>query len=297
MLGTLATLVAAALLLTAASALGQAGNNKQAEEALMQKAKAFAATFAKGDAEALAGFWAPDGEYIDETGHLVQGRKAIAKAFTDLFAEHKGLKLRIAVKSLKFVTPDVAIEDGITGVMGPDGKPPTQTRYTIVHVKKDGEWHLQSVREASLVPPTNYEHFHALEWLIGEWVDENKGEVAHVEFSWGPNQNFIVSSFTTTLQDIPVASGTQWIGWDPVAKKFRLWTFDSSGGFGEGSGTVDGNKWIIKNKMTLRDGKTATATNMVTRTGADTITWQATERALNGEAQPDTKVITMKRVK
>jgi uncharacterized protein (TIGR02246 family) len=295
-LATFTAAVVVALLLTAAPALGQEGN-KQAEKDLLERANAFAAAFAKGDAKALAGFWTPEGEYTNETGLRLQGRKAIAKAFEGFFAEHKGLKLRIEVQSLKFVTPDVAIEDGVTGVMAPDGKPPTQSHYTIVHVKKDGEWHLASVREAPFVPPTNYQHFRGLEWLIGDWVDEKKGEVAHVNFSWGPNQNFIVATFATTIKDIPVASGTQWIAWDPVTKQFRSWTFDSSGGFGEGPGTRKGNKWVSKNKMTLATGKTTTSTNIVTRVDADTITWQGTDRTLNGEAQPDTEVVTMKRAK
>ncbi len=296
-LGTCLAIVGAALLLTASPVLGQNGNNKQAEKDLLQRANAFAAAFAKGDAKALAAFWTPDGEYIDETGTRLQGREAIARAFEGLFAENKGLKLRIDVKSMKFLPPDVAIEDGVSGVMAPDGKPPTQARYTNVHVKKDGEWYLASVRETPFVAPTNYEHFRALEWLIGDWVDDNKGEVAHVNFSWGPNQNFIVSTFTTTIKDIPVASGTQWIAWDPTAKQFRSWTFDSSGAFGEGSGTRKGKAWVIQNKMTLPDGKNTTSTNIVTRVDADTITWQGTNRTMSGEAQPDTQVITMKRVK
>jgi uncharacterized protein (TIGR02246 family) len=287
----------AALLLTAAPAPGQNGSNKQAEKDLLQRANAFAAAFAKGDAQALADFWTPNGEYTDVTGHRLQGREAIAKLFQGLFAEHKGLKLRIEVKSLRFVAPDVAIEDGVTGVMGPDGKPPTQSRYTIVHVKKEGEWLLASVRESPFVAPTNYQHLRDLEWLIGDWAHEDKDNVAQVTFNWGPNQNFIVATFTTTMKDMPVASGTQWIAWDPVAKHFRSWTFDSSGSFGEASGSTSGKKWVIKNKMTLASGKTTTSTNIVTRVDADTLTWQGTERALNGEVQPDTQVITMKRVK
>jgi hypothetical protein len=42
----------------------------------------------------------------------------------------KGLKLRIDVNSVRFVTPDLAIEDGISSVILPNGKPPNQARYT-----------------------------------------------------------------------------------------------------------------------------------------------------------------------
>jgi hypothetical protein len=46
------------------------------------------------------------------------------------FAENKGLKLRIDVNSVHFVTPETAIEDGITSVISRDGTPPNQARYT-----------------------------------------------------------------------------------------------------------------------------------------------------------------------
>jgi hypothetical protein len=37
-------------------------------------------------------------------------------AFMESFAENKDLKLRIEINSVRFVTPDVAIEDGCYGM-------------------------------------------------------------------------------------------------------------------------------------------------------------------------------------
>jgi len=48
------------------------------------------------------------------------------------------------------------------------------------------------------------------------------------------NQNFIVSSFTTSAKNVSVGDATVWIGWDPTAKNIRAWLFDSTGGFGQG---------------------------------------------------------------
>ena len=42
--------------------------------------------------------------------------------------------------------------------MPPDGAPPSRARYTIVHVQRDGEWYLSSVRDAPYAPPNNHEH-------------------------------------------------------------------------------------------------------------------------------------------
>ena len=117
------------------------------KEAIFNNAKAFVDAFEKGDASAVAGFWAEDGEFVDLTGRRLQGRPAIEDAFKDFFAENKGMKLRLDVNSVRLVTPDTAIEDGITSLISPDGTSPSHARYTNVHVKKDGQWVLESVRE------------------------------------------------------------------------------------------------------------------------------------------------------
>src|SRR4051812_24479625 len=82
------------------------------DAALLKRAEAFVEAFHKGDAGAVADFWTADGDYTDQTGQQYKGRAAIEKLFRGFFAENKGLKLRIDSESLKFVTGDVAIEDG-----------------------------------------------------------------------------------------------------------------------------------------------------------------------------------------
>jgi uncharacterized protein (TIGR02246 family) len=269
------------------------------EAALIKNAEGFVEAFHKGDAKALAAFWTTDGDYVDQTGKHLKGRDAIEKAFKEFFAENKELKLRIDSESLRFATPDVAVEDGVTAVIPADGGPPSRARYTIIHVKKDGQWLLSSVRDSPFATPSNYEHLRDLEWVIGDWVDAaaEKGEVGHAVFSWSENQNYILSSFATSFKNIALHSGTQRIGWDPAAKGIRSWTFDDNGAFGEATWSKDGDKWQIKTQTVLRDGKKMTATDVVTRIDADTLGWQSKERMLDGKALPDVKEIKMKRVK
>jgi uncharacterized protein (TIGR02246 family) len=276
----------------------QPKGNPKDMEAIAKNAEAFVEAFHKGDAKAVAAFWTADGDYTDQTGKQMKGRDAIEKAFAGFFAENKGLKLRINSDALRFVTPDVAIEDGSTEVAGSDGGPPTRARYTIVHVKKDGQWYLSSVRDSVFVPPTNYEHLRGMEWLIGDWTDEVEGaEVGRMSFAWSENQGFIVNTYSVSAKNAILSSGTQYIGWDPSAKRYRSWTFDSMGGFGEGSWTQDGNKFVIKSNAVLQDGRKMAATNIVTRVDADTISWQGKERTLDGKSMPDMKEVKMKRVK
>ena len=267
------------------------------ENSLMNNAKAFVEAFAKGDAKAVAAFWAENGDYVDLSGRRLQGRPAIEDAFKDFFAKNKGLKLRIDVNSVRFVTPDTAIEDGRTSVTSPDGGPPNQARYTNVHVKKNGQWVLQSVRETPYTAPGNYEHLRGLEWAIGEWVDEGEGpEVDHATFEWSQDGNFLISTQDVTVKDTLVSRSTEWIGWDPATSKIHSWSFAPDGSVGENTWSSEGDQWIIKTSAILPDGKKLAATNIITLKGPDAITWQSKDRTLDGKALPDVKEIKMKRV-
>src|SRR5262245_9405737 len=161
------------------------GNSKDGA-AIQKNAEAFIEAFHKRDAKALAAFFTMDADHTDQTGRTLKGRDAIERAFTSLFSENKGLKLSVESESLRFVTPDVAIEDGTTARIPADGGPPSRARYTIVHVKKDGQWFLSRVRNAPFTPPSNAEHLSGLEWAIGDWAGETgSGEVERLSFAWG----------------------------------------------------------------------------------------------------------------
>jgi uncharacterized protein (TIGR02246 family) len=285
--------------ITAQPALAAQDTDKAKEEAAIQKqAEAFIDAFQRGDAKTLAGFWAPDGDYTDETGNNVKGREALQKTFQEFFTENKDLKLRIESKSLRFVTPDVAIEDGTTFVTTPDGSPPSRARFTIVHVKKDGEWLFSSVRDAPFSAPNNYRNLRGLEWALGDWTSENeKGMGGRLSLAWTDNQNFITGTFTQTVNNISVGSATHWIGWDPMDKRVRSWIFDAAGGFGEGAWTRDGDKWLIKMENVRRDGKKTTGTAVVTHVDNETLSLQLKDRTLDGKAVPDTPEVKLKRIK
>src|SRR3954453_17906522 len=136
------TRAAFGLVLLLAPAVWAEGPKKNAEDekALKARAQEFIEAFNKGDATALAAFWAEDGDYVDQVGRQRKGRKAIEEAYRKLFATRKGAKLAITVLSLKFVKPECAVEDGLTEVFPADGGPPTTARYTLVHVKQGGKW-------------------------------------------------------------------------------------------------------------------------------------------------------------
>jgi uncharacterized protein (TIGR02246 family) len=286
-----------AMALVATAGQAQQPKGSPDEEAIVKNAEAFHKAFEAGDAKAVAAFWAPDGDYVDLKGKHLKGRPAIEKAFAEFFAENKGLKLRINITALRVLTPELAVEDGTTEVIPPDGGPPSRARYTIVHVKKNGTWQLASVRDAAAAPESNYEHLRGLEWAIGSWAEDKKdGEIARVSFAWSEEQNFIISTFTVTFKSISIGGGTQWIGYDAANKQVRSWTFETGGGFGEAVWTQDGNKWTVKATATLRNGKKMTATNIITRIDANTMSWQSQGRTLDGKQLPDVPEMKLKRI-
>lgn len=242
--------------------------------------------------------WTADATYVDQDGGEHQGRTAIEKMYEKAFADNKGAKLAIHVTSVKQVTPDVVLEDGITEVTPAGGGFPISARFSAVLVKKDGEWYLQRVHETEPQLPSNADHLESIEWLVGEWTGENeKGESAIATYDWAENNNFIVSTFATTLDGVPVVGGTQWIGWDAGDKQIRSWSFYSGGGFGEAVWNKDGNKWTLKVTATTAAGKKLTAINLVTKTDDDHMTWQVTKLAVEGELVADLKLVRLKRVK
>lgn len=263
-----------------------------------QRAKEFIAAFEKGDAKAVAAFWTEDADYVDQIGRQYKGRAAIEKMYEKLFAGKKGMKLNIIVTSARMVGTDVALEDGITEVTPAGGGLPSAARFSAVLVKKEGSWYFESVRDSVPHPPSNAEHFEDLEWLLGEWTGEaEKGESARASYAWAENRNFIVSSFATTVDGVPVVGGTQWIAWDAVEKQIRSYSFYSGGGFGEGLWTKAGSKWTIKITARTADGKKLSATNILTKVDADHSTLQITKLTVDGKMIPDASPVKMKRVK
>jgi uncharacterized protein (TIGR02246 family) len=270
-------------------ARAEAGKGKRAQE--------FIAAFNKGDAKAAAAFWTPESSYIDQAGNETKGRAAIEKLYEKSFAANKGAKLIVNVSSARQVTPNVALEDGTTEIAPADGGPGTIASFSAVLVKMDGEWYFESVRESVARPPTNAVHFEEIDWLIGDWAGEVKGESGTASYAWAENQNFIVSTFATTLNGIPVFGGTQWIGWDAIDKQVHSWSFYSGGGTGNAVWSKDADKWILATMARTADGRKVSGVNVLTKIDDDHMTWQLTKLTVDGEVKPEPQLLKLKRVK
>jgi uncharacterized protein (TIGR02246 family) len=267
--------------------------------ALQKRAEAFVETFNKGDAKAAAAFFVADGDMVDVEGHHLKGRKAIEESYKQFFADSKGAKLYVTITSLRIAKPDLALEDGLTEVVFANGAPPSAARYTVVWVKQDGQWFLESVREAVAMPPNNTEELQDIAFLIGNWVEDvEKGGSSKASYSWDAHQNFMLNTFDIAMKDISVAGGIQWIGWDAEMKKPRAWSFLFHGGFSESVWNKDGdNKWKIAITGKQRDGKKVTATNLLTKIDGEHISVRFVNRTLDGKPLADADAVKFKRVR
>ncbi len=77
--------------------------------------------FNKHDAKALADAWSPEAVYLNRaTGDEVVGRAAIAEQFAAVFKDQPEVKLDTqACESIQFVSPNVAVEQGIAKTLAP----------------------------------------------------------------------------------------------------------------------------------------------------------------------------------
>jgi uncharacterized protein (TIGR02246 family) len=256
---------------------------------------AYVAAFNRGDANAIAELWSPEGVYETPDGEVVKGRAAILKTMTESMKESKGTTLDVGTPSIRFVTADVAVEEG-TAKMVRSGLAIDEVKYLAMHVRKDGKWMLDSIRETAPAPsPANHDKLGQLAWMVGEWTASGDDTTVEMKVDWAKNNTFLRSSFRVTVGGSVEQEGTQVIGWDPAKGTIRSWVFDSDGGFGESVWTPKNNSWQIKANGTLPDGRTADATHYLTRKDDGSYTWKSTGRRLGGEFQQNVPDVTFVR--
>lgn len=260
-----------------------------ADQAAVEKAiQSYTNAFNAGDAKSLAAHWSPDAIYINPlTSNQVEGRVAIAKEFELTLSQMKGMKLVVNVESIRFISPGVAVENGIAKMVSADGEA-EESIYTAIHVKRDGKWLLDRVTEEDVpVVLSHYEQLKELEWMIGSWVDADDQSRIETTCQWTRNKNFITRSFTASVQDRIDLTGMQVIGWDESAKQIRSWVFDSDGGFAEGRWVKKGNRWYVTVTGTLHDGGKATSINVISYVDDNQFKWQSVSRTIDGELLPN----------
>ena len=96
-----------------------------------------------GDADAYAGVFTPDADYVTFLGSHYRGREAIAASYVPLFTKLlKGSRLATEITQLRFLTPDVALIHAKAAVLK-KGRRRTRGNNrlnTTIAVRTDGRW-------------------------------------------------------------------------------------------------------------------------------------------------------------
>lgn len=281
------------------AALAQAPGDRSLEKAaVIANDRAYEAAYARGDAKALADFFAADADYTTDDGRTFSGREAIEDAIRAGLAANRGSKLAITADTVRVLGPETVLEKGSTTVTAKDGGT-DRALYTAIHIKKDGKWKINQLIESPQPALEPHEHLEELAWLVGEWEEADKADdlTIHSQYQWARGGNFLTRNVTVKRAGVVTLEGWQVIGWDPVDEVIRSWTYDGEGGFSEGRFTRQGARWLLREAGFTPEGGRTTADNTITRISADRFTWESSNRTLDGDPQPGIGRIEINRVK
>ena len=271
----------------------------QDERAIRAAAKQYMQALERNDARAMHDLWVAEGDIVDEFGHARSAHEVIDHEVQDRVADAIGdsasSTVNVIDSSIRFLTSEVAIEDGSVEVANGAGGPRSlRGRFTAVWVKQDDKWRLASLRETR-VPRTTARDLEGLGWMVGDWTGQIGKATFDVTAHWNAKHTLLKRDLTVTHDGKVILSGEQRIGVDPLDGQIKSWMHDSEGGHGEGVWTKHGDDtWVVQATGVTPDGRRTLATNVYTHHAKDQITWKSTGGFSDGLAVPDFE-ITLKR--
>jgi uncharacterized protein (TIGR02246 family) len=268
------------------------------DRALRQQALNYAASFSAGDSKALAEMWSPEGTFIDADGQEYRGRAAIQSMFDKLFKQIGNQPLTIKVSSIRFPAKGVAIEEGTSEIV--KGTTPVSSgRYTVTHVKTDGNWYMELATESAEKTPEKSapeNRLPRLNWLLGNWTAQG----THLHVDWMPDHDktFMTCKFSASPSDADAARNNdlQILGWNPRSSQVNVWHYAADGGFGYGRMiNTDSKTWIERASSMTPDGTICSADYIFKKIDDNSFTWQSINRSRGSLSLPDLPTVTVQR--
>lgn len=120
--------------------------------------RALSATFEKawsnGATAPLGELFTDDAIRVGAMGDVAHGRAEIVAAYGKLLGgAFKGAKVTMGPQTVRFLTPEVALQSGPFEIVPGDGKPPMKGFALDVLVKRGGAWKILETHPKLLPPP------------------------------------------------------------------------------------------------------------------------------------------------
>jgi uncharacterized protein (TIGR02246 family) len=287
-------IVACVMVLGSVAVAAESSGRAADEQAIRAAAKAYRQALAAGDAAAVAAMWTTDADIVD--GHGAVLPPAGAGSIEGQPPASLRPQVTIGDTRLRFVTPDVAIEDGTVDVTPPGAVHPIEGWFTATWVRQGAAWKIAGLRESERPAADGPHALDDLGWMVGDWeVATAKGDGGEsprirMHVAWDAGRAFLLRDMRipTTADDVAAEVHVhQRIGWDPVLKRVRSWTFSTDGGIAEATWARDGGSWVARGVTSLPDGTQGTIINIYTYDGADRFTWRTLPGSIELDAAPE----------
>ena len=193
---------------------------------------------------------------------------------------------------LRLIARDVVIEDGTVDVVLPGMKSPIEGSFTAIWARRGAGWKLAGLRESERPVSVDGDMLEDLDWMVGDWTlaidgaDEKKAAASmEMTVRWDAGHAFLIREAR-----VAVASGDggpadvveihQRIGWDPLVKRIRSWSFSSDGSRSEATWVRDGTSWIATQSIVFPAGDQETAVSIYTYDGQNRCVWRTLPEGL-----------------
>jgi len=296
-----------ALLMAGGVAHGQSPD----EAAIRTATRLYQEALQRGDAKTLASLWTPDGDIVDDDGKISSGRETVGR-ITAVTPNAPRQTFTLHDTSLRFLTTDVAIEDGTVEVTPVGGSTPLKGWFSATWLRHEGSWKLASLRESQITTGHGTPRLADLDWMVGDWTvvenhparepptDEQSGAAVtsqpiEIKVRWNSTRTFLIRDMKiagaaeagqTGGDGLPAMHITQRIGWDPLSRQIVSWSFGSDGSHGEATWTREDGTWIARTTAVQPDGTQANSLNIYTYNGTDRCSWRSLPTHVGGEHAP-----------
>ena len=293
----LSVLLGGRVLADDAAATPAASEIPEAEIPFWDNAQAFVDAYTARDTEAIGRLFTEDVEFFDEYGERTIGREAVQDLFASVFENSPEAMIEeIQLDQVRFITDRVALEEGVTVSADSPSAVPASSRYVALHVKgEDGTWRINTLKSYGRDVADRAANLGQMIWMVGDWVSEQSEAVVKTSCRWSEDGNYLLKDFTVQVDGETALSGTQRIGWDPLRRQIRSWTFDSDGGFFQGVWTRNGNQWLVSVHGVTSDGEPSSGTAVHTIVDGEMVTWQYRNLVIGREVREDTEPVVMVR--